>query len=120
MIDRQELESWYRDMKEEGIEDYVVDEADDDEATTDELSRNSSSLGTDNDDGDGDIHDSDNEYLEFLAEQVANNNKDGSGGEGDAEEEDEDLEEELSTIGVLKDFDPYIRFMSTFNGTYKE
>lgn len=35
------------------------------------------------------------------------------------EQEDEDLEEELTTISVLKDFDPYVRFLSTFNGRYK-
>jgi hypothetical protein len=58
------------------------------------------------------VQDEDTEYLEYLAQQAANQNAD----ESDAVEDDEDIPEEILFESPLDEIDPYICFEQVFRG----
>ncbi|KAL1924145.1 uncharacterized protein VTP21DRAFT_7180 [Calcarisporiella thermophila] len=68
----------------------------------------------DSGDEDGDVHDADQEYLEFLAQEEAKKSIGDSQNEGDDEEEEEDLDEELMFESPLDEIDVYVRFQDVF------
>lgn len=62
---------------------------------------------------DDDIQDEDTEYLEYLNQQIANQNN----GEIDAnDDEEDDMAEEILFESPLDDIDPYICFEQVFRG----
>lgn len=62
------------------------------------------------DNGDEDVVDEDNEYLEFLAQTAANQS------ESEIDEFDDEIEEELLFESPLDEIDPYVRFGEVFKG----
>ncbi|KAI8976466.1 armadillo-type protein [Pilobolus umbonatus] len=70
--------------------------------------------GDDEEEGeDEDVHDQDNEYLEYLANQAASHSGDNEYDDLDNEEDDE-IEEEILFESPLDEIDPYIRFEEVF------
>ncbi|KAI8335766.1 armadillo-type protein [Chlamydoabsidia padenii] len=71
-----------------------------------------SSAGDDDtvDNDDEDVHDEDNEYLEFLSQQAAAQANEGS----ELDDEEDDIEEEILFESPLDEIDPYIEFEHVF------
>lgn len=63
---------------------------------------------------DEDVHDEDNEYLEFLSQQAAAQANDGS----ELDDEEDEIEEEILFESPLDEIDPYIEFEQVFKGMY--